>query len=206
MISSISRRVRLVLHQPDEEAAPAAPGTDDLAEVEFVAYAEDGRLSGRIRLDSSRLTDMLNENDEYLLEGVLAERLPDGETMVIPEFLVRRHELLLVHATGPRGDRSRRTRTQVRAITLRSGPYLVTGDVHTAAGLDPLLYFRRRRPMVPLTDATVEYRTAHGPVQEYVGSIVVNRDLMDWVRAIDEGDAIAAHAGGAPARIGRPTT
>src|SRR4029077_5912408 len=115
-------------------------------EVEFVAYAEDGRLSGRIRLDTSRLSDMLNDHDEFLLEDVLAERLPEGGTMVVPEFLVQRDELVIVHAMGPRGDRSRRHRTAARAVPLRAGPYLVSGDIHAAPGIDPLIYFRRRRP------------------------------------------------------------
>jgi hypothetical protein len=187
MIGAFGRRLRLGLHQPEgEEPVPVEPaGSEELPEVEFVAYAEDGRLSGRIRLDTSRLSDMLNDHDEYLLEDVLAERLPEGGTMVVPEFLVTRDDLILVHATGPRGDRSRRTRTAARAVTLRAGPYLVTGNIHTAPGIDPLMYFRRRRPMVPLTDATIEYRTVEGPVRELAGTIVVNREQLDWVRLVD---------------------
>lgn len=202
MIGSLGSRLRLVLRQPDGGALPAGPEPDDLLpEVEFVAYAEDGRLSGRVHLDSARLTDMLNEHDEFQLEHVLAERLPEGGTMLIPEFLVRRDELLLVYATGPRGDRTRRTRTMSRSITAKIGPYLVTGDVHTAPGLDPILFFRRRRPMVPLTDAVIEYRAASGPVKEYADTIVVNRDLMDWVRETQAGSTPRTSAG----PLGRPT-
>jgi hypothetical protein len=36
--------------------------------------------------------------------------------------------------------------------------------------------------MVPLTDAVVEFHAAGGPVQETVDVVVVNRDLVDWVR------------------------
>jgi len=182
-----------------------APG---LPEVEFVAYAEDGRLSGRIRLDASRLSDMLNLHDEFLLEDALAERLPDGGTMLLPEFLVRRDELLLVHATGPRGDRAQRTRTVTHGITLRAGPYLVRGDLHAARGVDPMAFFRRRRPMVPLTDATIEYRAVDSPVQEFAGTIVVNRDHIDWMRETEDGlGVLQLPALGRPAREagrGRP--
>lgn len=183
----------------------AAPELGGAPEVEFVAYAEDGRLSGRVRLDSDRLSDMLNDHDEFLLEGVLAERLPEGGTVLVPEFVVRRDELLLVQASGPRGDRTRRTRTKAHPLVLQSGPYLVSGDVHAAAGIDPLIYFRRRRPMVPLTDATIEYRAATGPVREYAGTLVVNRDLMDWVR--EAADSVEAREASAIAgdRLGRPT-
>jgi hypothetical protein len=190
VIRSLGPRLRLVLRQPGASAPGADIETTGLAEVEFVAYAEDGRLSGRIRLDSARLTDMLNDHEEFQLEHVLAERLPDGGTMVIPEFLVRRDELLLVHAAGPRGDRSRRTRTVPGGITVKSGPYLVTGDIHTAPGLDPLDSFRRRKPMVPLTNALIQYRGPDGLVDELASTIVVNRDLTDWVRLIGGSRAI----------------
>lgn len=187
MIGAFGRRLRLVLRQPDdvEPSVEINDETAGLPEVEFVAYAEDGRLSGRIRLDTSRLSDMLNDHDEFLLEDVLAEHLPAGGTMVVPEFLVQRDELVIVHAMGPRGDRSRRHRTAARTVTLRAGPYLVTGDIHAAPGIDPLVFFRRRRPMVPLTDATIEYRTAEGSVREFAGTIIVNRELLDWVTEVE---------------------
>lgn len=194
-------RLRLVLRQSDGSLAIGGPEVETLPDVEFVAFAEDGRLSGRIGLDAARLTDMLNAHDEFQLEHVLWERLPDGGQMVIPEFLVRRDELLIVHASGPRGDRSRRTRTVARAMTIKSGPYLMTGDVHTAPGLDPLLFFRRRQPMVPLTDAMIEYHGASGSVREFADTIVVNRDLTDWVRRSDSETRPGAVSG----RLGRPT-
>lgn len=192
MIGAFGRRLRLVLRQPDDAELPIDSHDESagLPEVEFVAYADDGRLSGRIRLDTSRLSDMLNDHDEFLLEDVLAERLPEGGTVVVPEFLVQREELVLVHAMGPRGDRARRHQTAARTVTLRAGPYLVTGDIHAARGVDPLVFFRRRRPMVPLTDATIEYRTAEGPVREFAGTIIVNRDLLDWVTEVESGDAV----------------
>lgn len=173
-----------------------------MPEVDFVAYSEDGRLSGSVRLDASRLSDMLNGHDEYLLVDVRAERIPDGEPMIVPEILVRREELMLVHATGPRGDRERRLRTIPRAVAIQTGPFLVTGDLHSNAGMDTLTHFRRRRPMVPLTSACIQYNTAAGPVTEYVDAIVVNRDLIDWVQdgeagavARDQFDRVTHHIG-----------
>jgi len=189
MIGSVGNRLRLVLRQP-ETIAPAPAPEPEVPEVEFVAYAEDGRLSGSIRLDAGRLSDMLNAHDEYLLVDVRAERIPGGEPTIVPEILVRREELLLVHATGPRGERERRLRTIPRAVSIQTGPFLVTGDLHASAGLDTIIYFRRRRPMVPLTDACIQYSTAAGPVTEYVDAIVVNRDLITWVQ-VGEAGAVA---------------
>jgi hypothetical protein len=125
---------------------------------------------------------MLNEHEEFQLEGVLAMRLPEGHSRVIRELVIQRTELFVVHAGGPRGDRALRTTTVPRAITVKCGPYVVTGDVHSPPGIDPLRFFERRRTMVPLTDALVEFRTARGPIQETVDVAVVNRDLVDWVR------------------------
>jgi len=182
-------RLRLVLRLADGGLVVAGPDADGPQEVELVAFAAHGRLSGRIRLDRARLSDMLNEHDELQLEEVLAMHLPDGRTRVMRELVIRRSELYLVYAGGPRGDRARRVRTVPRGIIVKCGPYLVTGDVHSAPGIDPLRFFGRRQPMVPLTDAIVDFPGPRGRVQEVGEVVVVNRDLAEWVRR-SEGIAV----------------
>lgn len=184
MIGSIGSRLRLVLRQPAGTAwdASGEGEPDDLREVDFVAYTSDERLSGRVGLDSSRLSDMLNVHDEYVLVDALAERLPSGGSMVVAEILVRRVELPLVYAAGPRGDRAQRVPTQTHRIVLRAGRYLVAGRLHSGHGEDPLASLRARSPMIPLTDATIEFRRGTDIVREPSGTIVVNRELVDWVR------------------------
>ncbi len=199
MHGSPGPRLRLVLRQTDgQDVAGGDPAGLDgtagrrgaqLPEIEFVAFAAHGRLSGWIRLDRARLTDMLNDHEEFRLERVLAEHLPDGASRVLRAVLIHRHELPVVFAGGPRGDRALRTETVARSITLKLGQYLVTGDVHTTPGLDPLRHFRRRPPMVPLTDAVLEYTGPRGPVQEFADTVVVNRDLMAWMRRTETGVA-----------------
>jgi hypothetical protein len=170
-----------VLRQPSGYPA-VAPIEAGLPDVDFVAYSTSERLSGRIRLDSARLTDMLNAHAEFVLVDALAERLPEGGSMVVPEILVRRNELALVRAGGPRGDRARRIRTKTDRLVMRSGRYLVAGLLHSTAGDDPLAALRRRDPMVPLTDAAILFRVGPNIVEEPGGTIVVNRDLVEWVR------------------------
>ena len=190
MIGAISSRLRLVMRQPgaggpDASAGSgpeAVPNGEHLPEIEFVAYTSDERLSGRIRLDASRLSDMLNRHDEYVLVDALAERLPHGGSLLVPEILVRRSELPLVHASGPRGDPTLRIPTEPHRIVLRAGRYLVAGRLHSEIGEDPLASLRARRPMVPLTYATIEFRRGGEIVREPTGTIVVNREHVDWVR------------------------
>src|SRR5262245_22415134 len=176
VIGSIGSRLRLVLRQP------GATDATDLPEIEFVAYSTSERLSGRIRLDAARLTDMLNTHREYVLVDALAERLPEGGSMVVPEILIRRHELALVRVGGPRGDRSLRIPTTKHRLVMRSGRYLVAGRLHSTYGEDPLAALRRREPLIPLTDASIMFRVGPDIVEEPAGTIVVNRDLVEWVR------------------------
>jgi hypothetical protein len=183
VIGSIGSRLRLVLRQPGPAGrAVGGEGAADLPEVDFVAYSTSERLSGRVRLDSARLTDMLNAHQEYVLVDALAERLPDGGSMVVHEILVARHELALVRAGGPRGDRTLRVPTTTHRLVLRTGRYLVAGRLHATAGDDPLAALRSRDPMVPLTDAAIMFRVGPDIVEEPGGTIVVNRDLVEWVR------------------------
>jgi hypothetical protein len=183
VIGSIGSRLRLVLRQPGPlDRASRATDATDLPEVDFVAYSTSERLSGRIRLDRARLTDMLNTHREFVLVDALAERLPEGGSMVVSEILVARHELALVRAGGPRGDRALRVPTTKHRLVLRSGRYLVSGRLHSGAGEDPLRALRARDPMVPLTDASIMFRLGPDVIEEPGGTIVVNRDLVEWVR------------------------
>jgi hypothetical protein len=155
-------------------------------QVEFVAYAVDCVLSGYVRLDSDRLTDLLNDHEEFQLVDVFVQDFAD-KGIQVADMIVRRDELLLVHAVGPRGDRGRRTRTRQHPVAIQVGPYHVRGYIHALPGSDPIAGFRRRRPMVPLTDAWVEYTADKTRQRRRVETLIVNRQLVDWiVEAIDD--------------------
>lgn len=191
MIESIGRRLRVVFGRPTAVAPSVAALPRDAARisqpVEFVAYGEDCVLSGVVHLASDRLTDMLNDHDEYLLVDVLVEGLTGEHTVEVREVLVRRDELLLVHAAGPRGNQGRRHRTRSHPVAIQLGPYHVRGYLHSLPGADAVQSMRRRKPMVPLTDAWIEFQTASGRQRRRVGTVVVNREQVDWiVPAIDD--------------------
>lgn len=185
MIESLGRRLRIVLRRGDAARppahAPAVTPNRPSHDLEFVAYSEDCLLSGHLRLSTDRLTDMLNEHDEYLLVDVLLERLADGGAVEVKEVLVLRNELLLVHATGPRGNAARRHRTRLHPVAMQVGPYHIRGYLHSRPGSDPIQHMRRRKAMVPLTDAWIEYQSGSVRQRRRVGAVVVNREQMDWI-------------------------
>jgi hypothetical protein len=164
-------------------AAPPRPPADPVAqtEIEFLGYGEDCVIVARMSLAAERLTDLLNEHDHYRVIDVLAESLADGTVFDLPEIDLRRDELMLVHATGPRGNPGRRQRTRQHALVAQVGPYLVHGYFHGVPGADPLDGIRRRKAMVPLTEASIEFVSGGALQKRRVDTLILNRELMDWV-------------------------
>ena len=184
MIDRLPRRLRLGLSRtPSDIVTTSNEGIGE--QVEFVAYGEDCILSGRAVLDADRLTDMLNAHDEYLVSGLTVERFDEETPFELDdEIAVPRDEIVLVHATGPRGDAARRHRTMPQHLAIKMGPYRVRGFFHSLPGADPVEAIRRRKAMVPLTDARIEY-TIHGERREVtVDTVIVNREQIDWVEAL----------------------
>ncbi len=155
------------------------------AEVAFVAYGEDCILSGRAVLDADRLSDMLNDHDEYLVSDLVVERFDEIAPFTLDdEIAVPRDEVFMVHASGPRGDANRRHRTMPQHLALKMGPYKVRGFFHALPGADPIVALRRRKAMVPLTNVRIEY-TIHDQRREVtVETVIVNREQVDWVEAV----------------------
>jgi hypothetical protein len=193
MIDRIPRRLRVAFTRAgassgaSPDVAVEAVEADGPDEVDFVAYGEDCVLSGRTVLDGDRLTDMLNDHDEYALVGVTVERFDGGSPITVDEVVVSRDEVWLVHASGPRGDAARRHRTVPQHLALKMGPYNVRGFVHTLPGADPVMALRRRKAMVPLTDARIQYSIGGETRETRVETVIVNREQVDWLEAVDPG-------------------
>ena len=185
MFKRISRRLRMVSRRRPERwrsDVERAPETRHASrEVEFVAYGKDFVVSGQIKVDADRLTDLLNGHDEYLLTDALLERRDEALESEVRQFLVRRDEVLLVHAMGPRGSTGRRRRTRAHPVAMRIGPYDIRGYLHALPGADPIQGIRRRETMVPLTDAWIDDQFGAVRQRRRVGTLVVNRDHIDWI-------------------------
>ena len=183
MTDRMLRRLRFAFKSSDE--AVPEPGVGGPEEVDFVAYGEDCVLSGRTVLDGDRLTDMLNDHDEYALAGVTVERFDGGPPIQVDEIVVARDEVWLIHASGPRGDAARRHRTMPQHVALKMGPYKVRGFFHALPGTDPAAAIRRRKAMVPLTGARVEYTVGNETREVRVETVIVNREHVEWIEEVE---------------------
>jgi hypothetical protein len=184
LVGSINGRIRLAFARSasDEAAADAtATTTAEPKFVDVVAYAEDCVLSGRLPMAAERLSDLLNEHLEFELVDVMVEDLVGNEPIETRDVVVKRDELLLVQTAEPRGNPGRRNHTSKHPIEARIGPYQVRGLVHALPGSDPIESLRRRRPMIALTDATIEFSVGSTHMRREAGVVILNRDCVDTI-------------------------
>lgn len=155
--------------------------------VDFLGFAGDCTITAKTTMFGDRLTDFLNGQERFRLSKVVFEALEDGHLVAVDSVSVERNDLLVVVATGPRGADGQRLDLGKARMELQVGPYLVLGQLHVPAGVDPLNNIRFRDPMVPLTNATIAYTIAGAVTARDVGTVIVNRAMVDWVApAADE--------------------
>lgn len=160
------------------------PHAEEIHEPEFVAYAPlvgfeaflaAQRLFGWVRLDADRLTDLLNAHELLELTNVLVEESRDGSVVLTDETRIPRSEIVAVVASGPRGDPSRRVQTSSHPVIVESGVYRVGGLLHVPSGVEPADRFAQGDPMVPLTDAWLEYPWGERRRRDTRSTVIVNR-------------------------------
>jgi hypothetical protein len=167
--------------------------------IEFVGYAGDCRIFGRLPSLGERLTDLLNAGQRVVVREARLESLADGHVVEVPLAEIEREELCIVVANGPRGARQRRIRTTSERIRVDIGPYVVLGNLHAAPEVDPVGQILRREMMIPLTNATIAYRLAGREQVEDVGTVIINRMLADSIGTL--ADTIKARAANPAARL-----
>jgi hypothetical protein len=178
---------RLTLHlDAVAEDAFEPESVADAPLLRFEAFLARERVFGRVRLDAARLTDMLNAHDELRLRDATFESLVDGSIRHEDELVVPRSSLIGVSVTGPRGDPALRRWTNSHPAAVQLGDFLMGGYAHATPGDDPLATLLERPPMVPLTDAWLEYWPGGHRRRRWIGTMIFNRDLTDWVRVVSE--------------------
>jgi hypothetical protein len=173
---------RTVDAEPPTMEAPPVPA------VELTVYADDSVAFGRLALAGDRVTDLMNDRTEFEFVDACLESLDDGHELLVRSVYIARDEIFAVAVAGPRGDPTRRRRTRPIPVELRVGRYDVSGNIHIVPGTDPIIGFRRRRVMVPLTEATIEFDAPEGRRISRYGTVLVNRDLTDWIGTATRSD------------------
>lgn len=181
MRSKLSRPLQIVFRSSAPTASAERPDTGPSPLVELTVYSGDSLALGHLALSAARVTDLMNDHDSFQFMDTSLRSLDDGHELSVHDVLIAREEIFAVAVSGPRGDPKRRTRTRPIPVELHLGRYDVTGNIHVTPGSDPIIGFRRRRMMVPLTEATIEYDSLGGRVRSHVDTILVNRDMADWI-------------------------
>ena len=128
-----------------------------------------------------RLTDFLNGQHRFRLNHVVCHSLADGHEVSIDSLSIERSDLLVVVATGPRGNEKQRVSMQTARLQVHIGPYLILGRLHTKPGSDVMASVLKREPMIPLTNVTIAYEHAGAIVARDIPTVIVNRMLVDWI-------------------------
>ncbi len=149
--------------------------------IDFVGFAGDCTITGRLTMFGDRLTDFLNGQERFLVHRLECQSLADGHTVALDSLSLTRNDLLAVVGTGPRGSEKQRVPLEANRLQASIGPYLILGQLHAKPGTDAVSSVMKRDPMIPFTNATIAYEVAGSIVARDVGTIIVNRLLLDWV-------------------------
>jgi hypothetical protein len=154
--------------------------------IDFMAFAADCTVTGKMTMFGERLTDFLNGQERFRVHHLECESLEDGHRAAVDSLSLERDDLLAVVATGPRGNEKQRVTLQTNRLQVSIGPYLILGRIHTKPGADAVASVMKRDPMIPLTQATIAYEVAGSIVARDIPTIIVNRLLVDWISPTTE--------------------
>ena len=159
-------------------------GDDMGTEIDFVGFADDCRVEGKLDLHDARLADLLNNNPKITVRAVTVVSTLDGHKQEFDKLEIGRDELDIVVASGPRGDPKRRLATRPSGVAMRLGPYCAEGVMHAPPTANPVRGFSRRPAMVAVTDAVLEYQYCDESVSEWYRTLLVNRELAVSLRTV----------------------
>jgi hypothetical protein len=153
-------------------------------QIDFVGFADDCRVEGKIDLDDGRLADLLNSRPSIVVHDVKLVSTLDGHTQEFEELEIKRDELDIVVASGPRGDPKRRLATKPSGVTMRLGPYNAEGFMHAPPTASAVRDIGHRPVMVAVTDAILEYQFCDEPISEWFRTLLVNREMAISLRTV----------------------
>jgi len=154
--------------------------------IDFAGFAGDCTISGKLTMFGDRLTDFLNGQERFRVHHLECQSLEDGHTISLDSISLERSDLMAVVASGPRGAEGQRLALTRNRLQISIGPYLILGQIHAKRGTDALASVLKREAMVPLTSATIAYEAAGTFFVADVGTIIVNRHLVEWISPTTE--------------------
>jgi hypothetical protein len=152
----------------------------------FIAYSIGRRYIGHVDCGGNRLVDLFNAGGSVVIRDAYVESFEDDTVSHVGDVTVDRSILYAIEADFRRGDEARAIHAERRRIHVRFGPYSALGLLPDASDQLVLPLFESGGPMIRLSDATIGYAGGGVPHLRDVGSLIVNRELMDWVRAGEE--------------------
>lgn len=153
-------------------------------EIDFIGFADDCRVEGKVDLEDARLADFLNRNKAIVVRDAVLVSTADGHTKNFDRLEIERDELNVVVANGPRGDPKRRLATRPSGVAMELGPYCAEGFMHAPPTANPIRGLNSRPPMVALTDAVLQYESCGEPVSQWYRTLLVNRELAISMREV----------------------
>jgi hypothetical protein len=156
-------------------------------QIPFSAYADDCTVSGELDLVTDRLADFLAQTDEFKVDRPSFRALDDGHVVEADSVDLRRDDLCVVLATGPRGRAERRLWTRQHPVRVRVGPYTVIGYLHAPPTIDPLRT-TDRRSIVAMTACAVGYAEGGTSVWVEAEAVLVNTQRIDLLESASEED------------------
>jgi len=154
--------------------------------VPFIGYTLGRRFIGYVECAGERLTDLMNRTESVVIREAYVESFDDETVVNLGDGEVDRSILYAVETSGGRGEGTQRIQTVRHRLQVQIGPYSALGLLHAGPGQMPLPYLTSPGPMIPLSDATLGYAKRGALTLRDVGTLIVNRDLLDWVRAGDD--------------------
>ncbi len=151
--------------------------------VPFIGYAQNRRFIGYVESAADRLADMLNDRESIVIRQAFVESFEDDTVVNLGDGEVERSTLYAVEASGARAE-ERRIHAARHRLEVQMGPYRALGLLPT--GQLPLPYMAQRGPMILLADATLAFASRGSMTLRDVGTLIVNREHVDWVRANED--------------------
>ena len=157
----------------------------ELAELELTAYAGDCVVRGVLSCpDGVRLSDFLNENETILLREVRLFALEDGHEVEAGDQEIEVRDLFAIEADEGSASTANKIRTRTARVEMELGPYQVMGHVHAPTSGDPMRLVHKRKPMIPLTEATLAVAFAGKTRMRDLAAVIVNRNRASLLKPV----------------------